>query len=157
LILDTFHLIKKINIMKIKLYLALVTVSIFISSCLPTPYQRLKWDEGYTETQLDSNVYKVIFKSNRYTEIDMNSDFLLLRCAEVTLENGYNYFITPEENQYNELTSEDSISTKPRSSRIIVCYKNKPEKFAYNAKFVTKSLKKKYNISESYKKMHGIR
>ena len=36
--------------------------------------------------------------------------------------------------------------SKPRTSNTIVCFNNKPEGFAYNAKFLSKSLKEKYDI-----------
>lgn len=36
--------------------------------------------------------------------------------------------------------------SKPRTSNTIVCFKNKPDGFAYNATFLSKSLKEKYGI-----------
>ena len=36
--------------------------------------------------------------------------------------------------------------SKPRTANTIVCFKNKPEGFVYNAKFLAKSLKEKYGI-----------
>ena len=36
--------------------------------------------------------------------------------------------------------------SKPRSSNTIMCFKEKPEGFSYNARFVRKSMKEKYQI-----------
>lgn len=36
--------------------------------------------------------------------------------------------------------------SEPRSSQTIVCYKEKPKEFSYNAEFIVQSLKKKYRL-----------
>lgn len=140
--------------MKTKSVLLLALLSIFLTACLPTPYQRLNLNQGYDEIQLDSNVFKVIFKGNRLTELDRTFDFVLLRCAEITVKNGFNYFSPKENSQYTEI--ENLNIYKPRSVKIISCYKKKPTQFSYNAKYIIKSIKKKYKISVLYNKMNGI-
>jgi len=136
--------------MKFNYLFAIGVLLLIITSCSPTPYMKLTLNEGYSETQLDTNVYKVIFKGNSYTEIDITSDFLLLRCAEVTLENGFQYFSRAEDNQYNNnLPSKNMVVSEPRSISTIICYKKKQKIFTYNAKFIVKSIRKKYNILDS--------
>ena len=41
--------------------------------------------------------------------------------------------------------------SKPRAINTIVCFKDKPEGFAYNADFIVKSLKEKYGLNVSGK------
>lgn len=57
-----------------------------------TPYQRKSCLGGFSETQLQENIFTVYFNGNGYTSRERASDFALLRCAEVVLENGKKYF-----------------------------------------------------------------
>ena len=43
---------------------------------------------GFSETQLDTNVYTVRFSGNGYTSPSKAADFALLRSAEITLMRG---------------------------------------------------------------------
>ncbi len=86
-------------------------VAIFIQGCATT-YQRAGLTGGYSETQLDENVFKVSFRGNGYTERERVSDFTLLRSAELTLENGYKYFVIIDANSYTS----NSTYTTPTTS-----------------------------------------
>ena len=150
----------------------LILAIVFIQGCA-TAYQKQGFSGGYTETQLDTNVFKVNFAGNGYTGRERASDFALLRCAELTLDNGYNYFATIDSNQsttnssyttptqtYGTATAYGNTAygtsttyggqtfhiSKPSSSHTIVCFKEKPKGFSYNAKFIKKSLKAKYGL-----------
>jgi hypothetical protein len=48
---------------------------------------------GYSDTQLSPRVFQVRFQGNGYTKNDRVSIFLLRRAAEITLENGFRYFV----------------------------------------------------------------
>jgi hypothetical protein len=48
---------------------------------------------GYTETRLDENIWTVRFAGNGYTSGGRATDFCMLRCAELCLENGFSHFI----------------------------------------------------------------
>lgn len=67
---------------------------------------------GYSETQLSENIFQVYFRGNGYTSQERASDFNLLRSAEVTLENGYRYFIIVESDKSSSL----STYTTPKTS-----------------------------------------
>lgn len=58
-----------------------------------TPYQQNGFRGGFTDTQLDKNTFKVSFEGNGYTSRDVVEKYLLLRCAEVTIQSGHDYFI----------------------------------------------------------------
>jgi len=59
-----------------------------------TPYQPKGWGGGYSAIQLDSNTLRVTFKGNGHTSRERVDTFLLYRCAEITVQRGYDYFIT---------------------------------------------------------------
>jgi len=57
-----------------------------------TAYQRDGFTGGFSETQLDENVWRVKFEGNGYTRDQTAEDFALLRSAELTIEKGYTHF-----------------------------------------------------------------
>ena len=72
---------------------------------------------GYSETQLGENVFKVSFNGNALTSSERSADFSLLRSAEVTLKNGFRYFIIVDSEIYSKsgpITTSTNPSTKPR-------------------------------------------
>ena len=81
-----------------------------ILSCAPGPtgYWRLGVGDpytGYSETQIQKDVFQVSYKCNDATTYDAMKGLLAYRCAEITLQNGYDYFIVIEE---KDITTEDS-------------------------------------------------
>lgn len=74
--------------MRIIISLCLVAT---LSACA-TAYQRDGFTGGFSETQLDENVWRVTFEGNGYTREQRAEDFALLRSAELTLEKGYTHF-----------------------------------------------------------------
>ncbi len=138
-----------------------------------TPYQRVAFAGGFSETQLAENVFKVSFRGNGYTGREQASDFALLRAAEVTIENGFRYFAVVDEQSYASHSTYTTPTTtygsataygntaygsattyggqtylisKPSSNNMIVCFKDKPEGFVFEAAFVARSLRQKYGL-----------
>ncbi len=66
-------------------------VVILVYNC-STPYQPKGALGGYSSNQLKANNYKVSFKGNQHTSAEMVFDYLLRRCAEITIEEKGNYF-----------------------------------------------------------------
>ena len=64
----------------------------FLTACT-TPYQQKGFTGGYSQVQLDNNSARVEFKGNGYTSRERVEVFLLYRCAELTAEKGYDYFV----------------------------------------------------------------
>ncbi|MFD2177758.1 CC0125/CC1285 family lipoprotein [Veronia pacifica] len=92
-----------------------LSVLILVLACLQgcaTTYQSNGFTGGYSETQIDENVFKVTFKGNAYTSKERASDFTLLRSAELTLQNGFTYFAVIDANSY----SSNSTYTTPTTS-----------------------------------------
>ncbi len=104
------------------------------------------WD-GYSSTQIDKNVFQVTFKGNAFTGREKVYDYALLRSAELTLENGYEYFVIIDPQKYSNNNS-DTAPTTNISTNTIVCSKEKPEGFSFNARFIKKSMQKKYQLNK---------
>ena len=72
-------------------FIATLSFLLLIAGCA-TSYQAQSFSGGFSETQLDRNVFKVTFKGNGYTQSERAEDFALLRSAELTLKNGFSHF-----------------------------------------------------------------
>lgn len=151
-----------------------VLLFILIITGCSTSYQSDSFTGGYTETQLADNIYKVSFRGNGYTSRSKAEDFTLLRCAELTLQQGYRFFIvidgrnssssstitTPTTTYSSATITGNSIYgssntyggktymvSKPSSTNTIALLKEKPRnQFAYNAQMIFNNLKNKYDI-----------
>ena len=76
-----------------------------------TSYQGDAFTGGYSETQFDENIFNVSFRGNAMTRRDRVADFTLLRCAELTLENGFSYFAVVESNSYTDTSTHTTPTT----------------------------------------------
>jgi hypothetical protein len=65
---------------------------VILEGCV-TPYQSNGLGGGYSDIALAPDIYKVSFRGNGYTSQDTVQNYLLRRCAEITLREGYSYFI----------------------------------------------------------------
>jgi len=77
------------------LILALLVLPVLFGGCASTPYQRTgnKIYGGYTSLRLSHDTYNVAFQGNENSKSSQVHDFALLRSAELTLENGFKYFV----------------------------------------------------------------
>jgi hypothetical protein len=67
-----------------------------VAACqTPTPYQPAATPngDGYSTQQIESNRFRVSFKGNSLTNRQTVDTYMLYRAAEVTLQNGGDYFI----------------------------------------------------------------
>ncbi len=80
--------------MKKKLiYLVVLCFCIGLFVGCATTYQAKGFSGGYSDVQLDKNTIKVSFKGNGHTSKDTVDTYLLYRCAETTVQHGYDYFV----------------------------------------------------------------
>lgn len=49
-------------------------------------------DYGHYSTRLDDNRYRIVYNGNRSTGLNTTRDYALLRAAELTLHDGYDWF-----------------------------------------------------------------
>ena len=149
-----------------KKILLVLAIGVFIGGCA-TSYQKSGFSGGFSETQLSENVWKVHFRGNAKTTMERATDFCLLRSAELTLENGYKYFATVDENSstksstfstpqqaytnpygYTTFTGGQVFTAhKPRTQNTIFMLKEKTDKMGmvYEAQFIVQSLRSKYS------------
>lgn len=72
----------------------LLAVSLlFLFAACATPYQPSGLAGGFTDSQLDANTFRVGFRGNGYTPRETVEDYLLYRCAELTVERGFDHFV----------------------------------------------------------------
>jgi hypothetical protein len=67
-----------------------------VAACAtPTPYKEAATmnDDGYTTQQIESNRFRISFRGNSLTTRQTVDTYMLYRAAEVTLQNGGEYFI----------------------------------------------------------------
>jgi len=69
----------------------ILAVAVFLTGCA-TPYKPDGMMGGFSERQLGEDVFTVTFQGNGYTSDQKARDYLLLRCADVTLAHGSKYF-----------------------------------------------------------------
>jgi hypothetical protein len=138
-----------------RLFFILFALIIFPTGCA-TRYQPEGFTGGYSESQLGDNIFQVSFRGNSYTGQEITTDFTLLRSAELTLQNGFRYFVIvrpakdgPSQTMTTPSDETDDIPM-PSASNTILCFKEKPDGdgLIYDATLVTKVLKKKYRISD---------
>jgi len=125
-----------------------LTICISIFGCA-TKYKHKGIKGGYSETKLGDDTYSVRFQGNGYCSADKAGDFCLLRCADLTRENGYKYFkvVQSEERALAESQYGTTTSEKSRNHNTIKLYKDKPEgDNVYEAKVIIKSIKEKYHV-----------
>lgn len=65
---------------------------ILFSGCI-TPYQPNGFSGGYKDTRIGKNKFVVSFYGNGYTSNQTVQTYLLYRCAELTVKNGYDFFL----------------------------------------------------------------
>ncbi len=90
---------------KIAIKLAVIIFALILISGCATGYHRQGWTGGYSESQLQKDVFKVSFKGNAFVSKEKAQDYLFLRCAEVTIDNGFDYFIILDEDDYENIGS----------------------------------------------------
>ncbi|MEN6617032.1 MAG: hypothetical protein ABFD12_10790 [Syntrophorhabdus sp.] len=68
--------------------------AVCLSGCLTTEYQARDWfGEGYSESRIGETAYRVDFQCNDSTPESVCEGYLFRRCAELTRNAGYDYFV----------------------------------------------------------------
>lgn len=86
-----------------KMFLS-ASLCLLISGCATT-YQPLSFGGGYSETQLDFNVYTVTFSGNGHTTLERAGDMALLRAADLMLASGHAFFAVISERERNSTSA----------------------------------------------------
>jgi hypothetical protein len=74
-------------------WLVAMSLAVLLGACsVPTPYQPSDGGYGYREQQIEDNRYRISFSGNPSTPRETVQNFLLYRAAELTVQNGFDYF-----------------------------------------------------------------
>ena len=113
---------------------------------------------GYSETQLQPDVVEVRFGGNSRTSMERASDFMMLRCAELALEEGYTHFAILGEDSDVKLSMHTSINTVGAKSTVSTSLSGKPRAMArirllkgpsgdaFDAAYLRDSIRAKYGL-----------
>lgn len=72
-----------------------IVLAAFVAACAtPTQYRAAQFegDEGYSEVRIEADRYRVTFEGNTLTDLDRVQNLTLLRAAELTLLEGFDWF-----------------------------------------------------------------
>ena len=121
-----------------------VLLCLSLAGCA-TGYHSKGLTGGYSNMKLQDNIFKVTFRGNAYSSMERTGDFALLRSAEITIENGYKYFVVLETNSFIKIFS----YIMPATDMTIECFQDKPadvKGMIYDAWQIKTNIKKAYNI-----------
>jgi len=71
---------------------AVALACLLLAGCTTT-YGPMGYTGGYTDTQIEEDVYRVRFSGNGMTTKDMVWQYWIYRCAELTTQKGYTHFM----------------------------------------------------------------
>ncbi len=94
--------------------IALLTGTLLVAGCATqTPYKpaEKRGAEGYTETRLGESRYRITFVGNTLTNAETVKDYALLRAAELTLQEGYEWFQVVERESDKKVNAATSVGT----------------------------------------------
>jgi hypothetical protein len=77
-------------------YAAIAFCLVTVAACqTPTPYKAAMTqnDDGYTTQPIEANRFRISFRGNSLTARQTVDTYMLYRAAEVTLQNGGDYFV----------------------------------------------------------------
>jgi hypothetical protein len=119
--------------------IALSATCLLAASCV-TAYQPEGISGGYSDKVLAGNTAQVTFRGNRITTPETVHSFLLRRCAEVTLQDGYSYFGVVHEEAPSEGNT-DNFGSRVGTATIQM-YQSKPQSEArvYDASLLLRKL-----------------
>ncbi|MGH7924369.1 MAG: CC0125/CC1285 family lipoprotein [Candidatus Binatus sp.] len=125
--------------MRMSISLVALSAVCLLAGCA-TEYQPEGVSGGYSDKVLAGNTVQVTFRGNRITSPETVHFFLLRRCAEVTLQDDYNYFVLVHEEKPNEGNTDDFGSTVGTAT--IEMYRAKPqaEPHTYDASLLLRKL-----------------
>ena len=120
----------------------MASIVLALSACA-TAYQPQGLTGGFSDTQLDTNIFRVSFDGNGYTNAQRAEEMALLRSAEITLKNGFTHFIIIDGRSTSEHgTLTTLVAAKPNTTNTIVCFPERPKfnGMVYDARLVFNSL-----------------
>jgi len=91
-----------------------VFVTVLTAGACATGYQRMSLTGGYSDSQVDENTYSIVYRGNGYASQKTILKYLLYRCAEITTNKSYDYFVVvggDVEEKINQIITPGSYSS----------------------------------------------
>jgi hypothetical protein len=131
-----------------RIRLIVLSAACLLASCA-TAYQPDGVSGGYSDQVRNGNTAQVSFRGNGMTTPATLHSFLLRRCAEVTLQDGYSYFVVVHTEAPNQL-NDYLYSMKAETATIEMYQGNKPENVAnaYDATYLLRTVLAEQGESE---------
>jgi len=122
--------------MRMRINLIVLSAACLLAGCA-TAYQPDGVSGGYTDQMRDGNIVQVSVRGNGLTTPETLQSFVIRRCAEVTLQNGFNYFVLLHTEAPIE-GSDKLYSMKVATATIKMVQGNKTENdpHTYNASYL---------------------
>ena len=79
-------------------------LALFLTGCASS-YQPEGLSGGFSDIQLDKNVFQVSYQGNAYTRTPRLEEMALLRAADLTVSHGFRYFIVLSGQAGGQMTS----------------------------------------------------
>ncbi len=126
--------------------IGLAIVLISLTGCV-TAYRPENMTGGYTNFRLAETAYRVRFKGNNYTSREKVEQLLLYRCAQLTTQLGYDYFVFVAQDTIDISDLFAQAGLFPRNYHAtahIRVLANADHPAAYNAKEVMRRIEAQY-------------
>jgi len=100
------------SVLPVRLHVVGIVLAIFLTGCA-TSYGPLGPRGGYSETRLSEDEFLVSFRGNPLLAPEKAREYCLIRCAELTLENGGKYFIIWADSSVIEIKENRATREQP--------------------------------------------
>lgn len=109
---------------------SLFIVVLLAAGCAATPYGPVSesWMGGYSDSKLQRNTYNVSFTGNAWLSQEQARNYLYYRCAEITVREGFDYFVIisgESATSYSEMGRMSAVP-KPNLTATIRLAKGRP-------------------------------
>ena len=133
--------------MRIQISLIALSAACLLASCA-TAYQPNGVSGGYADQVRSRNTAQVSFRGNGLTPPETVHSYILRRCAEVTLEDGYSYFVLVHTKAPSAET--DNLYSMKVETATIEMYQIKPQNMAnaYDAIYTLRTILAEHGESE---------
>lgn len=132
---------------KKQLIVAWVVGALLLGGCA-TQYNKYGFLGGYEDRAVEDNIFEVAFAGNAFIDEKKAEDFALLRCAYLTIENGYRYFIVSD-----KIAQKVYFGTKPTITLLVQCFREIPENAeeerVYEAERIKAEIENKYKLNKN--------
>lgn len=101
--------------MKNKVLIGLAVVSLIASGCVTTyDTEKSTWtgDRGFSQTQLENNIWQINFTGNTHTDIETRKNYILQKAAQIAVKNSYSFFKVVQSETSEDIAQREGTAEK---------------------------------------------